>query len=58
MSRAIQKASAIWEDPSNASGGDPKVLVGADIGDFEELEGAVSLLRGLVLAGGGGGGGA
>ena len=55
MLRAVQKALAMWKDPSNASGGVPKVLVGADMGSFEELGGAVSLLGGLGLAGGSGG---
>ena len=45
----------MWEDPSNAFGGDSKVLVGADMGSFEKLGGVVGLLGGLVLAGGSGG---
>ena len=55
MLRAVQKTSAMWKDPSNASGGDPKVLVGVDIGVFEDLREAIDLLGGLVLAGGSGG---
>ena len=54
MLRAIQKASAMWQDPSNASRGDLKVLMGVNIGGFEKLEGATGLLKGLVLVSGNG----